>query len=240
MLNVTNNPNIYTKMSSLERENLPEISHKMLNDCKDFAPIWQTPSHENLQLRSRVNHVSKLDKIIADAKENSSFHKKLSLALLAASVAIIATTIIVASVAANPVAAILIGTFACLITAFIADQQSMSFKEYQGSPCQFVVPVLLEIINICVVFSGTKHLEKRREEHIQDLQTAVGNLRILLKHKPAIVDGIQKELEKVDVLNVDTTFDPLRIQDLRVIMRELEKADALLNMLDTIECDQDK
>src|SRR5262245_29399165 len=84
------------KTDNVNLEAWPQMDSDILEVYAKYAPRWDKPDLVRLCLRGHVESLNDLHQKLEKSKKNELFHKILSVALLAISVAIIATGIILA------------------------------------------------------------------------------------------------------------------------------------------------
>ena len=230
----TNNINsIYSIIndSKIETDQVPQMPDRILDIYKEHANDWDKPENTDFCFRSKVVDLNKFNKVLEKAKNYNIFHKVMSLTLLAVSVAILATAVILACVINPGFLLILVGGVITGMTALLIDVSAYNPElEIDGPLAPF--PCLFESIYVYDAFKGVNRLEKQMNTKIKDLDNRSEPLRILLKNKDTIKQSIKTKFENINITNIEEEFDLGQVNELRWALKELNKAEVLLDYVD--------
>lgn len=183
-----------------------------------------------INLKATQKDLNDAAKTILKEKKHARFHKIASLILLAVSVAIVATAVLLAVFVAPILAVTAVAT---LVPAFTA---TVLGKEFPITPVP--IPFIYEILYIYRSFFKNpvhkiEYFQNLHNESIEKLQKDKNHLQSILEHKDEIQTAINNELESLDLkapfLNLN------RIQDLNKAYNCLNNIDDFLNQRETAE-----
>jgi hypothetical protein len=218
----------YSEIKNIEIEQIPQITNPVLDVFAKHVNCAFKPKNMDLNLKGRMSELNKMDQVIEKAKNSNTFHKVMSICLLAATVSMmVAGTIL--TFAVNPLYALLTaGAILSSITAQYLDDKAFrdpNVSRHGG----YALPIIEEAIYIADAFGGTKRLEKQMNAKLEPLNERLEMLKKLLENHPIIRQGIQKELQQMDLTkdNVDIN----RIIQLKSALYELNKATVLIEKI---------
>lgn len=227
---INNVNNYYSTIKNMEIEQIPQISNPILDIYAKHVNCAFKPKKMDLNLQSRVEDLNKFNHVIEKAKNSSTFHKVMSVCLLAASVSLIATGIILAC-AIDPLFG-LIGAGAIFSSISAQCMHDSNFK-YPATPRNggLTLPGLDESIYVFDAFFGTKHLENQLNKKLEPLNERIEMLKKLLENHSVIKQGIEAELKQIDITKIDV-LDVNRIEQLKMATIQLNKAVVMLQKLE--------
>lgn len=206
-------------------QSLPHIDQETIKVFKSYM-INPNLSSKFISLKNEVKNLQDVEKALAQEPERSIKHKIISLCLLVASIGLIASAIILGCLIQPQLALIglasMIPSIAALSIVGLTDP-----TDGTGDAFGIVLfPICWHQLRYAFsAFTHVRDLTKRKRSIEQSLPGSLQQVQQIVSQKSAIEKGIVTELNNMDIKDLNCSLNFTRINQLRVALRELNRAE---------------